>query len=399
MSGPKDFTIIFAAARRAEIQARRRAERAARKAAAEARLAEQRRLTEKRMAEMAALRAAAQAEARKRSLAAQADLAAHRESTARRTAARLAKVQEDARRRQARSARQPDESPIRDEERSLESAVTDQGGANELPKSNAVAEAYSSLNELSALPDAQAQSVAASLSQSLDALAEGGQADSDLTEQVKRIGDAARDEHRAALERAHKLPELIRQVVCWQDELQRDDAVVHFCGDRANRWLVDAQSLLAEHEGGRANDAALQTCQELLAHAEAMTKEAGDIQGAYATRNELLSDVIESLQEIGFFVSDPQFENPSDPAGPVSIKATRGGEEISASIDLSDTVRSTWDGVSGEHCKDAFFEYVDQMKARGIEVKPTRADLQDRPELKQKGARSLPRSDHKRRST
>jgi hypothetical protein len=143
----------------------------------------------------------------------------------------------------------------------------------------------------------------------------------------------------------------------------------------------------------------LQRCEELLARAEQMNKEAGETQEAYATRNELLSDVVESLQEIGFFVGDPQFEDPNNPAGPVSLKATRGSEEISASIDLTDTVRSTWDGEAGEHCKQAFFQYVDQMKSRGIEVKPTRADLQDRPELKQKGARSLPSSEHKRRST
>jgi hypothetical protein len=399
MSGPKDFTIIFAAARRLEIQARRAAERAARKAAAEARLAEQRRLAEERMAEMAALRAAAQAEARKRSLAAQADLAAQRETAARRTAARLASAQKAAQRQHAAGSHTdsalPD--PIVEESTEPVAEGADTPAPSEIAR--AAATTYSVINDLNALPDGHAQSVAARLSASLNAMAESGETDADVTKQVEQIRNEAKTEHIAALDRATRVPDLIRQVVCWQEELQHDEAVVHFCREEARVWQVEAQSTLEDHERGQSNDAVLQKCQDLLTRVEHMTKHAEVTQGAYATRNELLADVIASLQEIGFFVCDPHFENPNDPAGPVTISASRGGEEISASIDLSDTVRSTWDGIAGEHCKDAFFDYVDQMKARGVEVKPTRADLQDRPELKQKSARSLPQSDSKRRST
>lgn len=399
MSGPKDFTIIFDAARRLQIQARRAAERSARKAVTEARLAEQRRLVEKRMSEMAALRAAAQAEAQKRSLAAQADLAEQCEKAAQRTAKRLASAQQAAHRQSGLRAPSDIEASLPDEEERDVSSTAEPEASAQSSIATVAAAAYSIINDLSSLPDGRAQSMAARLSGSLNAMADAGEADSDLTKHVEEIRDAAKTEHVAALERSKRLPELIRQIVCWQEELQCDEAVIHFCRERANVWQSEAQTALEEHGHGQVNDVVLQKCQDLLKRGEAISKEAENTQAAYATRNELLSDVLASLQEIGFFVSDPQFENPNDPAGPVSIKATRGSEEISASIDLSDSVRSTWDGVSGEHCKDAFFEYVDQMKARGIEVKPTRADLQDRPELKQKGARSLPNSDHKRRST
>lgn len=398
MSGPKDFTIIFQAARRLEIQARRAAERAARQAAVEVRLAEQRRLAQKRMAEMAALRAAAQAEARKRSLAAQAELAKEREKAAQRTAKRLASVQQAAYRRRTSSLPNIEASVSNDEERVAASAVEPEPSAQS-SMATAAAAAYSVIDELNSLPDGQAQSVAVRLSESLNAMADSGETDADLTKQVEQIRDAAKTEHDAAIDRARRVPELIGQIVCWQEEIQSDEATVHFCRDRAEIWQSEARTALEEHDRGHVNDAVLQKCQDLLKRAEEMSKKVEDTQAAYATRNELLVDVLASLQEIGFFVSDPQFENPNDPAGPVSIKATRGSEVISASIDLSDMVRSTWNGVAGEHCKNAFFEYVDQMKARGIEVKPTRADLQDRPVLKQKGARSLPSSDHKRRST
>jgi hypothetical protein len=106
----------------------------------------------------------------------------------------------------------------------------------------------------------------------------------------------------------------------------------------------------------------------------------------------LLGDVIASLQEIGFFVSDPYYENPDDPSGPVVIKAARGSETVTASVDLSEMVRSVWGGVEDERCKDAFFEYVDRMKDKDVEVTPTRADLRERPILKQQGAKDLPRS-------
>jgi hypothetical protein len=398
VSGPKDFAVIFAAARIAQIQARRAAERAARKAAAQARLAEQRRLAEKRMAEMAALRATAQAEARKRSLAAHAALAEQREAAARRTAARLSNAQQAENRRRSKTTSDI-EATLPDDEDVAVTSPADAEVSTQSAIATVAAAAYSVINDLASLPDSEAQGMATRLSESLAAMADSRETNVDLTKEIERIHGDAKAAHAAAVERSQEVPELMRQVVCWQEELQRDEAVVHFCQERAAIWQSDARLAFEEHERGHANDVVLQKCQDLLKRAEEMRKEAEDTQAAYATRNELLADVLASLQEIGFFVSDPQFENPNNPAGPVLIKATRGSEVISASVDLSDTVRSTWDGVAGEHCKDAFFEYVDQMKARGIEVKPTRADLQDRPELKQKGARSLPRSDQKRRST
>ena len=105
------------------------------------------------------------------------------------------------------------------------------------------------------------------------------------------------------------------------------------------------------------------------------------------------------MKEIGFFVHDPQYENPADPTGPVIIKAVRGDEEVTTSVDLSETIKSVWNGLADERCKDSFFDYVEQMKAKGVEVKPHREDLRDRPILKQKGANELPRSATREKGT
>src|SRR4051812_6742069 len=90
MSGPKDFGVIFAVARLAEIEFRRRAEQRARQAAAEALRVQQRRIAEKRIAEMAAIRAAQEAEARRRATEINANLAERRQTLARLAAEKLA---------------------------------------------------------------------------------------------------------------------------------------------------------------------------------------------------------------------------------------------------------------------------------------------------------------------
>ncbi len=99
----------------------------------------------------------------------------------------------------------------------------------------------------------------------------------------------------------------------------------------------------------------------------------------FNTRNELVSDIIDSLKEVGFVVDDPQFADPANPSGVVLLVANRGSERMEASIDLSDEIHSTWNNLSEEHCKTAFFDYVDAMSSKGVKVKPHREDLQNRP--------------------
>ncbi len=106
-------------------------------------------------------------------------------------------------------------------------------------------------------------------------------------------------------------------------------------------------------------------------------------------------DIIASLKEIGFVVTDPQFADPQDPGGDVLLVATKGSERMEARIDLSDEIRSTWDNVTEEHCKTSFFDYVDAMASKGITVSPEREDLRLRPISRQQGAKDLPKSEQR----
>jgi hypothetical protein len=179
----------------------------------------------------------------------------------------------------------------------------------------------------------------------------------------------------------------------WREALHQDAAVTTFRAADASTWRTRSEALEREVANGAADPkTSLAQAKALLAEAEALHHDAGETQGKFDTRNELLQDVMASLKEIGFFVDDPRYANPQDPAGPVIVRAVRGDEEMTASIDLSETVKSVWDGIADERCKESFFQYVDQMKARGVEVKPERDDLQNRPTLKQKSANELPRS-------
>ncbi len=388
MSGPKDFIVLFEAARLLQIEARHRAEQRARRAATEARLAQQRKIAEKRIAEMAARRAAIEAESRRRAAATHADVVRQRETIAQRTAERLAQTQSVSGRR---GTIDRNDENLQDIDADI---TTSKPTSSESSISAAVSDACAVIEQLSELSDVQAQSVATKLSSEIEKT-EGVTTAGGL-QILTRIQGNAKQEYDAAVDRARRLPELVQKVMCWQAELPADEAVSHFCHNPASAWQTQATSLLNDHSAGHAVDVLLERCQNLVAQAEQISHDAGAKQAAFATRNELLADVVSSLQEIGFFVSDPQFENPSDPAGPVLVKATRGREEVAATVDLTDTIRSTWNGIGEEHCKDAFFQYVDQMQAKGIEIKPTRADLQDRPKLKQKGARSLPNSEQQR---
>ena len=165
----------------------------------------------------------------------------------------------------------------------------------------------------------------------------------------------------------------------WTTALSADTAVTAFAAAEREAWT---------NRVGEANaDLAA-----LAAEGQAIHDRAGETQARFDTPNELLRDVIASLQEIGYFVSDPQLADPNDPAGPVVLKATCGSETVTTTVDLSDAIKSVWDGQELEHCKGTFFDYMDAMKARGVSVEPERADLRERPILKQKGMNELPTS-------
>ncbi len=188
-----------------------------------------------------------------------------------------------------------------------------------------------------------------------------------------------------------QLGESLVAALQWQEELNADTDVADFEKVAAELWTTRRLDLFKD--AGLRNDKTYKMeVDTLVENAKEIHARAGERAVKFNTRNELLADIIASLKEIGFSVNDPKFENDADPGGVVVLVATRGRERMEASVDLSDEIRSTWDHVSGEHCKTAFFEYIDAMGKKGLEIKPHRDDLQSRPIQRQKGAKDLPRS-------
>jgi hypothetical protein len=185
--------------------------------------------------------------------------------------------------------------------------------------------------------------------------------------------------------------EAIFDILQWKDLLSSDSDVSEFERPNLESWTSDCDHLL--------DGLSSSPCRDLREHANSLVDRAkqlhlsaGEKASKFNTRNELLNDIIASLKEIGFLVTDPRFDNPQDPGGTVVLVAMRGNERMEAKIDLSNQIKSTWNEISEEHCKSSFFQYVDAMSARSVEVKPDRDDLQARPERIQVNAKSLPRN-------
>lgn len=173
----------------------------------------------------------------------------------------------------------------------------------------------------------------------------------------------------------------------WSEALAEDASVATFAVNERTNWQQRVEAL-----GKALPPDFAQQADALAAEAKTLHLQAGEIQLQFDARNQLLTDIIQSMKEIGYFVSDPYFVDPDDPTSSVVLKATCGSQVITTAVDLRSMVKSIWDGQEHEGCKEAFFDYVDAMKLRGVEVDPEREDLRERPVLKQKGANELPRS-------
>lgn len=174
----------------------------------------------------------------------------------------------------------------------------------------------------------------------------------------------------------------------WSAALAGDSAVISFAAKDFAQWSSRVEAIKCITEANFSEKA-----DELAIEAQTIHDRAGDIQAQFDTRNELIRDVIESMKEMGYFVSDPYLADPSDPSTPAILKATCGSEVVTTSIDLTSTVKSIWDGQEHEHCKNSFFDFMKSMKSHGVSITPEREDLRERPVLKQQDANELPRSE------
>lgn len=371
MSGPKDYVVVLFAERMLADLARREAANASRRRATEERMRRNRERAQHKAAELARKRA----EAAQR---AQARIEAERQRQAE-AQKRLEVIAEARKRNDARGDAK--RAHIRDASDQLANARA----RDDLARRKR--EASSLQGENVQTRQGLAEAIAAPETSSVPAPA---------TDQSQAAEPAALLEDTSTVDMAasadeNLLQQKLSELAAWRDELAADEAIQQFHRTAADAWTRTADSFLAEDPQTGSFEDALGSVENACREAQRLHDEAGTRQADFTARNELLRDVMDSLKEIGFFVGDPAYADPSDPAGPVLVKATRGPEVMTASIDLSQMVHSVWDGLEDEHCKASFFEYVERMKTRGVEVQAERADLRHPPMLKRQGAKDLPR--------
>jgi hypothetical protein len=180
----------------------------------------------------------------------------------------------------------------------------------------------------------------------------------------------------------------------WLDTLSRSDDVKHFGTHRLQTWQETTATLLNTKVETVNVRERLHAVQQAILEAEQIEVAAIDTAEKFQQRNSVLKDILESLQEVGFFVQDPEYLDPMRPDQAVVIRANRADQTMVAKVSLDASVESNWQGIHGEYCTDAFFAYVKQMNRRGVEI--TSDNPQLAPMLKQQDALNLPTINERR---
>jgi hypothetical protein len=154
--------------------------------------------------------------------------------------------------------------------------------------------------------------------------------------------------------------------------------------------LAHAAILSGEHMRKNGPAATSEELRKISEKSKTLITDSLTKQSHFEVRNKLLETTINALKSLGFFVQDPQFATPNDPLGAVSLVATRGPERVVLSVPIGLEVQSDWQGVPEEPCKADFFAFLEKLEESGFPARPTRPDLQNRPKLLQRGAKSIP---------
>jgi hypothetical protein len=176
------------------------------------------------------------------------------------------------------------------------------------------------------------------------------------------------------------------------ESMATNNVLTSFAPDRRNSWLqrhtvASSASELAKAGPTSSGDA----LRKLITEGRDIVRQAIRAEAEFQARNDLLQATIESLKSLGFFVDDPVFVDPGDPAAPVTLTAARGTERVYLSVPISGQVKSEWHGLPEANCAVHLAEYLEHLKQRGFECHPHRPDLVHPPRLLAKGAKTLPR--------
>jgi len=179
----------------------------------------------------------------------------------------------------------------------------------------------------------------------------------------------------------------------WLDKLRSSHDVKHFETSRLQSWQELTESLLQAKAEDLNVRVRLHALQQAVLEAEQIEACAIETAEKFEQRNSVLKDILESLQEVGFFVQDPEYLDPMKPAQAVIIRANRADQTMVAKVDLDSSVESDWQGIHGEYCTDSFFDYVKQMNLRGVEITSNNPQLA--PRLKQQDALDFPKTNER----
>jgi hypothetical protein len=180
----------------------------------------------------------------------------------------------------------------------------------------------------------------------------------------------------------------LQTLLQWRASFSENDDMQNFTARELRDWSKSTEETIAMIASATSSIETLSRLQDATYQAEQLEQKAGEVSDKFFARNAVMTDVIDSLKEIGFFVQDPEFADPENPAGAVIIRANRGNQSLCTSISLDQKVESDWQGVHGEYCTDGFFEFVQAMDDRGVIITPN--DFNLKPRLLKKGAKDLP---------
>ena len=213
---------------------------------------------------------------------------------------------------------------------------------------------------------------------------------------VQSPGEAATRLLSACTERQQlneEIQDCIANVKSWQAALSSSDDVKHFAAHRLQPWRQSTNKLLNADVKTLSGRERLHSLQQAILEAEQIEIAAIDTSEKFEQRNSVLKDILESLQEVGFFVQAPEYLDPMRPDQAVIIRANRADQTMVASVSLDAGVESDWQGIHGAYCTDAFFDYVKQMNLRGVEITSNNSELA--PRLRQQDALTLPNTNER----
>jgi hypothetical protein len=204
------------------------------------------------------------------------------------------------------------------------------------------------------------------------------------SETVEIAADAAAAEAALIADKFESVMEELRAKSTAMAELEHAKTT---CDSEYQGW----EQRLVSLEGSGSSATGLANAEALRLEADALAQRILNIGQQLEQRRHVVKAILESFHAVGYFTDEP-VEDASSPGGPITLVARKGGERVTVSLPIGDSmVKSNWDGSADDRCVDSFTKYITEMGKRGVVCTPNR-ELEDRPRLQQMGRKDLPKS-------